>query len=162
MAAQTLTQNQSQPSVPSPTDDLPYVLILKAIPPAFHFFDSPKFRFLKAYESPLPLPQFLQTQAQSVQAILSTGGAPVTADIIRLLPHLRLVVTTSQGLNHIDLSECRLRGIAVAGAGTIYSADCADAVVALLIDVFRKISAANRFVKQGLWSSKPEYPLASK
>ncbi|OMP08088.1 hypothetical protein CCACVL1_01167 [Corchorus capsularis] len=159
--AQTQTQNQSQ------NDELPYVLILKAIPPAFrffgdHFFDSPKFRFLKAYESPLPLPQFLQTHAQSVQAILSSGGAPVTADIIRLLPHLRLVVTTSQGLNHIDLSECRLRGIAVAGAGTIFSVDCADAVVALLIDVFRKISAANRFVKQGLWSSKPEYPLGTK
>ncbi|OMP08087.1 hypothetical protein CCACVL1_01166 [Corchorus capsularis] len=164
MAAQT----QTEPPMTSTNDDLPYVLILKK-PPTFHYFgdhsfDSPKYHLLKAYESPLPLPQFLLAHAQSVQAVVSTRGAPVTADIIHLLPSLRLVVTTSQGLNHIDLSECRLRGIAVAGAGTIYSADCADSVVALLIDVFRKISAANRFVKQGLWSSQsqPQYPLGSK
>ncbi|XVE73972.1 hypothetical protein DITRI_Ditri11bG0161300 [Diplodiscus trichospermus] len=154
--------NNSYPS----QHDLPNVLILK-LPPSFvifgeHFFDSAKFRFLKAYESSLPLPQFLLAHAQSVQAILSSGGAPVTADTICLLPNLRLVVTTSQGLNHIDLSECRRRGIAVAGAGTIFSADCADSVVELLIDVLRKVSAANRFVKQGLWSSQGDYPLGSK
>ncbi|EOX96147.1 D-isomer specific 2-hydroxyacid dehydrogenase family protein, putative [Theobroma cacao] len=126
------------------------------------FFNSTKFRFLKAYESPLPLAHFLLAQAQSVHAVLSSGLAPVTADTIRLMPLLRLVVTTTQGLNHIDLSECRRRDIAVARAGTIYSTDCADSVVALLIDVLRKVSAANRFVKQGLWSSQGEYPLGSK
>ncbi|XWS45981.1 hypothetical protein CRYUN_Cryun14cG0025800 [Craigia yunnanensis] len=127
-----------------------------------HFFNPPKFHFLKAYESPLPLPQLLLAHAQSLQAILSSGGAPVTADTIRLLPHPRMVVTTSQGLNHIDLSECRRRGIAVAGGGTIFFADWADSEVGLLIDVLRKVSDANRFVKQGLWSSPGEYPLGFK
>ncbi|KAE8662494.1 Glyoxylate/hydroxypyruvate reductase HPR3 [Hibiscus syriacus] len=146
--------------------ELPCVLSLK-LPPSFltfgdHFFDSPKFQYLKAYESPLPLPQFLQAHAQSVQAILASGAAPVTAETIRLLPRLGLVVTTSQGLNHIDLSECHRRGIAVAGAGTLYSADCADYVVGLLIDVLRKISAGNRYVKQGLWPSQGDYPLGYK
>ncbi|KAK8979893.1 hypothetical protein V6N11_066093 [Hibiscus sabdariffa] len=155
-------EDQSQTS----QSDLPYVLILKP-PPSFvlfgdHFFHSPNFQYLKAYESPLPLPHFLHTHARSVQALLSSGGAPVTADTIRLLPRLGLVVTTSQGLNHIDLSECRRRGIAVAGAGTIFSADCADSAVGLLIDVLRKISAANRYVKQGLWSSQGIYPLGYK
>ncbi|XVF79936.1 hypothetical protein PTKIN_Ptkin15bG0030200 [Pterospermum kingtungense] len=156
-------ESQSHPS----QNHLPYVLILNKPPPAFlifgdHFYNSPKFHFLKAYESPLPLPQFLLAHAQSVRAILSSGSAPVTADTIRLLPHLRLVVTTSQGLNHIDLAECRRRGIAVAGAGNIYSPDCADSVVGLLIDVLRKISAANCFVKQGLWPSQGDYPLGFK
>ncbi|KAE8660451.1 Glyoxylate/hydroxypyruvate reductase HPR3 [Hibiscus syriacus] len=146
--------------------DLPCVLVLKR-PPSFvlfgdHFLESPKFQYLKAYESPLPLSQLLHTHARSVQAILSSGGAPVTAETICLLPRLGLVVTTSQGLDHIDLSECRRRGIAVAGAGTIFSSDCADSAVGLLIDVLRKISAANRYVKQGLWSSQVFYPLGYK
>lgn len=155
-------ENQSQP----PQNDLPYVLILKR-PTAFsilgeHFFHSPKFQFLKPFESPLPLPRFLLTHAQSVQAILTSASGSVTADIIRLLPRLGLVVTTSQGINHIDLSECRRRGIAVAGAGTNFSTDCADFAVGLLIDVLRKVSAANRYVKQGLWSSQGNYPLGYK
>ncbi|OMP00554.1 D-isomer specific 2-hydroxyacid dehydrogenase, NAD-binding protein [Corchorus olitorius] len=66
MAAQT----QTEPPVTSPNDDLPYVLILKK-PPTFHYFgdhsfDSPKYHLLKAYESPLPLPQFLLAHAQSL------------------------------------------------------------------------------------------------
>ncbi|GLT51889.1 hypothetical protein SLA2020_252640 [Shorea laevis] len=147
-------------------NDLPQVL-LPGPPPSFYFFGdqfytSDKFQLLKAYESPLPLSEFLTTHAQSIRAILSSGGAPVTAETIRLMPALQLVVTTSQGLNHIDVGECRRRGITVAGAGTIFSADCADAVVGLLLDVMRKISAANRYVKKGLWAVKGDYPLGSK
>ncbi|XP_021899291.1 glyoxylate/hydroxypyruvate reductase HPR3 [Carica papaya] len=150
----------------SPSPVLPQVLVLKR-PPAFvlfgdHFYDSPKFHFLKSYESDLPLHQFLATHSHSVRAILSSGCSIVTADIIRLLPDLRLVVSTSAGLNHIDIAECRRRGIAVANAGTIFSPDVADAAIGLLIDVLRKISSADRYVKRGLWTSKGEYPLACK
>lgn len=145
---------------------LPEVLLVRP-PPAFYlfgdqFFRSDKFRFLKAYESPLPLNDFLVTHAQSVRAILSSGGAPVTAETIGLMPALKLITTTSQGLNQIDLHECRRRGIAVASAGTVFSPDCADSVVGLLIDVLRKISAANRYVKKGLWAVNGDYPLTSK
>ncbi|GKV12972.1 hypothetical protein SLEP1_g24055 [Rubroshorea leprosula] len=147
-------------------NDLPQVLLLRP-PPSFYLFGdqfylSDKFQLLKAYESPLPLSEFLTTHAQSIRAILSSGGAPVTAETIRLMPALQLVVTTSQGLDHIDLGECCRRGITVSGAGTIFSADCADSVVGLLLDVMRKISAANRYVKQGLWAVKGDYPLGSK
>ncbi|EEF50426.1 glyoxylate/hydroxypyruvate reductase HPR3 [Ricinus communis] len=136
-------------------------------PPAFtvigeESFTSTKFRYLKAYESPLPLHQFLAQHAQSVQAILSSGGAPVTADILRFLPSVRVIVTTSAGLNQIDLPECRRRGISIANAGDVYSADVADLAIGLLIDVLRNISASDRYVKQGLWSSKGDYPLGFK
>lgn len=147
-------------------NNLPQVLLIRP-PPAFYlfgdqFFSSNKFQFLKAYESPLPLNDFLITHAQSIQAILSSGGAPVPAQTIRLMPSLQLIATTSQGVNHIDLLECRHRGIKVASVGTIFSADCADSVVGLLIDVLRKVSAANRYVKKGLWPLKGDYPLTSK
>lgn len=145
---------------------LPKVLLLKK-PPAFFIigeqpFTSTKFHYLKAYESPLPLDQFLATHALSIQAILSSAIAPLTVDILQLLPAVRVVVTTSAGLNHLDLPECRRRGITIANTGSIYSADVADLAVGLLIDVFRKISAGNRYVKQGLWPIRGDYPLGSK
>jgi hydroxypyruvate reductase 2 len=85
----------------------------------------------------------------SVQAMLCFGNdPPITAGIIRLIPLLRFVVTTSAGLNHIDLTVCRKCGIARANAGEVFSKDVADMAVALLIDVLRKVSAADRFVRQ--------------
>ncbi|XP_010508134.1 PREDICTED: glyoxylate/hydroxypyruvate reductase HPR3-like [Camelina sativa] len=126
------------------------------------FVASTKFEVLKAFESPLPLPEFLADQSHPVSAIIAPVAVPVTADLIRLLPNLRLVVTTSTGVDHVDLVECRRRGISVANAGSSYSEDVADTAVGLLIDVFRRISAANRFVKQRLWPLKGDYPLGSK
>ncbi|KDP28718.1 hypothetical protein JCGZ_14489 [Jatropha curcas] len=147
-------------------EDLPKVLLLKK-PPSFQFFEgesftSTKFQYLKAYESPLPLHQFLAAHAQSVQAVLASGGASINADILQLLPAVRVVVTTSAGLNQIDIPECRRRGIAIANAGDVYSADVADLAVGLLIDVLRKISASDRYVRQGLWATKGDYPLGAK
>ncbi|KAJ4727072.1 glyoxylate/hydroxypyruvate reductase HPR3-like [Melia azedarach] len=151
----------------SPSPPPPLVLLLRK-PAAFsmfgeHLFTSNKFQYLKAYDSTLPLQQFLTTKnARSVQAIFSCSGAPVNADILQLLPEARLVVATSSGLNHIDLEECRRRGVAVVNAGNVFSEDVADCAVGLLIDVLRNISAADRFVRQGLWPINGEYPLGSK
>ncbi|CAI9101642.1 OLC1v1039012C1 [Oldenlandia corymbosa var. corymbosa] len=127
---------------------------------------SEKFRVLKPWESPLPLQQFLRTHARNTRALICSGAFKyLGAETLDLLPSLRLVVTSSAGLDHIDLQECRRRDIAVAYAGTIFSADVADMAVGLLIDVLRKIGAADRFVKSGLWPVQPvdeSYPLATK
>ncbi|XP_048131916.1 glyoxylate/hydroxypyruvate reductase HPR3-like [Rhodamnia argentea] len=143
----------------------PCVLLLRH-PLQFSLFNRPlpdNFHFLKPWESPLPLDDFLSSDnACSAEAILTSGKVPVTADMLRRLPEVRLVVTTSAGLNHIDLAECRRRGIAIANAGGAYSEDVADLAVGLLIDVLRKVSASDRYVRRGLWSSEGEFALGSK
>ncbi|KAH7512817.1 hypothetical protein FEM48_Zijuj12G0130200 [Ziziphus jujuba var. spinosa] len=147
------------------SSELPEVIVLKQPPVLRTFVDhfSSRFTLLKASDSELPLDQFLAANAQSAQAMLCSGGGPrISAEILRQLPSLRLVVTTSAGLNHIDLSECRSRGISVANAGDVFSADCADYAVGLLIDVLRKISAADRYVKKGHWANLGDFPLGSK
>ena len=147
-------------------DQLPQVLVLR--PPESSSSTrietqlSQKFQLLKAWESPLPTADFLAVHAASIKAMLCSGGTPVTAHILHLLPSLQLIVTTSAGLNHINLPECRRRSIAVANAGQIFSQDCADLAVGILIDVLRKISAADRFIRAGIWRIRGNYPLGSK
>ena len=63
------------------------------------------------------------------------------------LTALRLVVTTSAGIDHIDNLECCHRGIHAAGAGKLFSDEVADMAVSLLIDVMSRISMADRFVR---------------
>ncbi|XP_010559121.1 PREDICTED: glyoxylate/hydroxypyruvate reductase HPR3-like [Tarenaya hassleriana] len=148
------------------SEDLPRVLIPKLPISLSALGDralaSDKFRLLKAYESNLPLPQFLAAHSRSVSAIVAAPSSPVTADLISLLPALRLVVTTSIGVDHVDVDECRRRGISVTNAGSVFSEDVADTAVGLLIDVLRRISASDRFVKRGLWPIRGDYPLGSK
>ncbi|PQQ17280.1 glyoxylate/hydroxypyruvate reductase HPR3 [Prunus yedoensis var. nudiflora] len=137
------------------SQDLPQLLIIRP-PLSLAIAESQlsqKFHLLKAWESELPLDQFLTTYACSVQAMLCYPFTPVNADLLRLLPALKLVVSPSAGVDNIDLVECRRRGISVTTSGSAFSEDVADTAVGLLIDVHRRISAADRYVK-GLWTSK--------
>lgn len=145
-------------------EQLPEIVVLGP-PVVFALYDqqfSSRFRFLRPWESEEPLPQFLASRARSTQAAICSGDFSLSAAVLANLPSLRLVVTSSAGLNHIDLTECRRRGIAVAYAGNFFSPDVADLAVGLLIDVLRKVSAGNRFVKNGLWPNKPDFPLGFK
>ncbi|XP_059669245.1 glyoxylate/hydroxypyruvate reductase HPR3-like [Cornus florida] len=122
-----------------------------------HFLE--KFHLLKAWESLMPTEQFLATHTSSVQAMLCSGNTPIPAEVLRLLPFLKGIVTTSVGLNQIDLPDCRCRGISVANIKIVYSVDVADIAVGLLIDVLRKITAGDRYVRGRLWPNQGENTL---
>ncbi|KAI4996665.1 hypothetical protein ZWY2020_051585 [Hordeum vulgare] len=79
------------------------------------------------------------------------AGVRVDASLLDAAPSLRCVVTTAAGLDHIDLAECARRGVAVANSGEVYSTDVADHAVGLLLDVLRRVSAAERYVRRGSW-----------
>ncbi|XP_058210745.1 glyoxylate/hydroxypyruvate reductase HPR3-like [Rhododendron vialii] len=163
--AQQLLQEPEQGQPIKDHHHLPPLLLVLRPPPvftAFHHHFSTNFQLLKPYESPLPTDLFLSTYAGSVEAVLCSGASPITAGVLRLLPSLRLVVTASAGVNHIDLAECRRRGIAIANAGGVFSEDVADVAVGLLIDVMRRVTAADRFVRGWMWPTHGDYPLGSK
>ncbi|XP_062090178.1 glyoxylate/hydroxypyruvate reductase HPR3-like [Humulus lupulus] len=148
---------QSQP------DDRPEVLlIVRMVPALFSPLFNQKFRLMKAWESELPLDQFLARNASSVRAMIASHATAVNTELLQLLPALRLVVTSSKGVNQVDLAECRRRGISVANVGNAYTEDVADVAVGLLIDVLRKISAADRYVRHGFWKTEGDFPLAYK
>ncbi|KAG1354765.1 Glyoxylate/hydroxypyruvate reductase HPR3 [Cocos nucifera] len=142
---------------------LPPVLLLRPLSFPFHDALATKFRLLKPWESPLPRDEFLAAHAGDARALLSFGPSPtIDAEILACLPNLELVVAFSTGVNHIDVAECRRRGIAVTNAGNAFTEDVADYAVALLIDVLRQISAADRYVRRGLWPINGDYPLGHK
>lgn len=150
---------------PLPGADLPELLVLR---PGllFKVFEQEflaKFSVLKAFESPLPLEKFLHDHAQSVRAILCEAIVTrITADLLRQLPSLELVVADGTGVNHIDLAECHRRGISVTNTGDVFSEDTADYGVGLLINVMRRLSRADDFVRRRSWPVNGEYPLGLK
>ncbi|XP_039853071.1 glyoxylate/hydroxypyruvate reductase HPR3-like, partial [Panicum virgatum] len=126
-------------------------------------------RVLDFYALGEPLPAFLAAAAarpDPARAAVVVGGysARVDASFLDAVPSVRFVFSTGAGVDHIDLHECARRGVAVAVAnsGTVYSTDVADHAVGLLIDVLRRVSAAERFVRRGLWPVQGDYLLGSK
>lgn len=124
------------------------------------------FHFLKPWESSESLLDFLSTHSDEIKVILCSGPVLIDATRIAMLPKLESVISTSKGVDMIDLEVCQARGIAVTNAGTVFSDDAADFVVGFVLNLFRRISVADSYVRGGMWtvsSSKyaGEFPLGS-
>jgi glyoxylate/hydroxypyruvate reductase len=147
---------------------LPALLLFRRrLDAAFHAALRRRYRLLDFFASGEPLPAFLAGAAASPdppRAAVVVGGGAVRVDAAFLdaIPSLGFVFSTGAGVDHIDLHECARRGVAVANSGTVYSTDVADHAVGMLIDVLRRVSAAERFVRSGLWPVQGDYPLGNK
>ncbi|KAF3323882.1 glyoxylate/hydroxypyruvate reductase HPR3-like protein [Carex littledalei] len=137
----------------SPPLDRPPVLVLLSLSDAWSSALSAKFTIIPP-SSPL---------STSTRAVLISGSVNrVDSTLLDQYPSLRCVVTTSAGVNTINLEECRRRGVLVANVGETYSNDVADYAVGLLIDAFRRLTMSDRYLRNGLWVSRGDYPLGSK
>jgi hydroxypyruvate reductase len=65
------------------------------------------------------------------------------------------------GVDTIDLEAARERGVAVSNTPDVLTDCVADLALGLVIDVARRLSAADRFVRRGDWP-KGQFPLATR
>jgi glyoxylate/hydroxypyruvate reductase len=125
-----------------PPSDLQSLLIMFPLSSAFSSALSAKFNLIDPSSA----------HSATALAILISGVIRVDSVFLDKYCDLKFVQTDSGGVNHIDLEECARRGILVANAGEVYSKDVADHAVGLLIDVLRRISAADRYIRRQSWS----------
>ncbi|CAO2041740.1 unnamed protein product [Urochloa humidicola] len=157
----------ASPAVEELPPALPALLVFRRLDAAFSAALRQRYHVLDFFASGEPLPDFLAAAAalpDPPRAAVVTGGGAVRVDAAFLdaVPSLAFVFSTGAGVDHIDLHECARRGVAVANSGTVYSTDVADHAVGMLIDVLRRVSAAQRFVRGGLWAAQGDYPLGTK
>jgi hydroxypyruvate reductase len=77
------------------------------------------------------------------------------------MPALRVISSFGVGLDKVDVDAARARGVAVGYTPDVLNDCVADTAFALLMDVSRKVSAADRFVRRGDWL-KGAFPLTSR
>ncbi|MFQ6666550.1 hypothetical protein Gotur_032856 [Gossypium turneri] len=153
---------------PQQPKELPIVLVHRLpsykipLDPSFRDQLRSQFHMLDPHESPEPYDSFLVRNAPFIRVLMTIGYSPISAEFLERLPVLELIVATSAGLNHIDLPACWSRGIVVTNVSLAFAEDVADCAVGLLIDVLRRISAADRFARGRLWPVKENYPLGFK
>ena len=70
----------------------------------------------------------------------------------------RIVASMSIGTNHMDLGSCRAHGITVTNCPGYCAEDVATHAIALMLDLFHKVTFQNRSVLEGRWDPAEGYP----
>ncbi|AOS64721.1 2-hydroxyacid dehydrogenase [Actinoalloteichus hymeniacidonis] len=104
---------------------------------------------------------FLAERGAEVVAVVTTARIGVSHELMDALPNLGAIVHFGVGYETTDVARARSRGIDVSNTPDVLTDCVADLAVGALIDVMRKLSAADRYVRRGDW--KPgAYPLTTK
>ena len=106
--------------------------------------------------------EFLRLQGATFEVAVTSGKFGVGTDLMRALPNLRAVINFGVGYDTTDVAQAAERGITVSNTPDVLNDCVADTAVALYLDVLRKISAADRYVRRGDWLSQGNFPLATK
>jgi lactate dehydrogenase-like 2-hydroxyacid dehydrogenase len=100
----------------------------------------------------------LQARADEVRGIVVSGHA-VGAELMRCLPHLEIVANQGVGYDGVDTAEARRRGVVVTNTPRVLDAEVADTALGLLLMTVRRLSGAERHLRQGRWPDGP-FPLS--
>ncbi|BDB24127.1 hydroxyacid dehydrogenase [Cupriavidus sp. TA19] len=105
---------------------------------------------------------FLARHGSEFVALTTRAAIGADAALLAALPSLRVISSFGVGLDKLDLDSARRRGIAVGYTPDVLNDCVADTAFALLLDVSRKVSAADRFVRRGEWPKGQPFPLATR
>jgi hydroxypyruvate reductase len=94
---------------------------------------------------------FLAQHGARFTGLATSAPAGASAALLAALPGLRVISSHGVGLDKIDLAAAAQRGIAVGYTPEVLNDCVADLAMALLLDVARGTSAADRFVRRGDW-----------
>ncbi|MFI2379670.1 2-hydroxyacid dehydrogenase [Streptomyces sp. NPDC018964] len=117
-------------------------------------------RTVRLHELPDP-ERFLRERGGDVVAAVTSARFGVGNALMDALPRLGAIVHFGVGYETTDVVRARARGIGVSNTPDVLTDCVADLAVGALIDVMRRMSEADRYVRAGRWSTAP-FPLASR
>ena len=100
-----------------------------------------------------------QDEASLIEALAEADGvlcmhAPMTAGVVRRLPHCRVIATFGTGLDNIDVDAARDENIFVSGVDDYCTEEVANHTMALILSWNRKLLRGHRFVIEKRWNER--------
>jgi D-lactate dehydrogenase len=92
-------------------------------------------------------------QYQDCEVISIFIYSTINREVLAKLPNLKFIATRSMGFDHIDLADCREKGIVVANVPVYGAHTVAEHTIALMLAVSRKIVPSVERAKRGDFSS---------
>lgn len=105
---------------------------------------------------------FLNDHGANTRAIATRGDLGASRELIEACPRLEIISVYGVGYDAVDLGAARARNIRVTNTPDVLTADVADLGVAMMMCLSRGMTGAERWVRDGSWSTKGLYPLQRK
>ncbi|AQS71409.1 2-hydroxyacid dehydrogenase [Streptomyces pactum] len=136
------------------------VLQVSPLLPALESALAERYRTVRLPELPDPA-AYLREHGPEVVAAVTSARIGVDDALMDSLPRLRAIVHFGVGYETTNVARARARGIDVSNTPDVLTDCVADLAVGALIDVMRRMSAADRYVRGGGWDAAP-FPLADR
>lgn len=99
--------------------------------------------------------------APRIRAIAGGGESQVTRDLMDQLPALEMISVFGVGYDRYDVVAAGERKIPITNTPDVLTDDVADMGIALLLALSRSVTQADKYVRDGKWTTGP-MPLARK
>lgn len=102
---------------------------------------------------------FLAAHGHEFTGLVTSAGVGLDGALVRALPQLRVVSSFGVGFDALDEAALVRQGVRVGHTPGVLDECVADLAFALMMDVLRGVSAADRFVRRGEWR-KGRFPMS--
>ncbi|WP_037489431.1 2-hydroxyacid dehydrogenase [Sphingobium indicum] len=130
----------------------PRVIVTRRLPPNVEarmaeLFDAS----FNVGDQPMSRTELARAMAQC-DVLVPTINDQIDAPLIAAAPdRLQLIASFGSGVDHIDLTAARARGIIVTNTPGVLTEDTADMTMALILSVPRRLAEGEKLVRSGEW-----------
>ncbi|HYV99828.1 MAG TPA: hydroxyacid dehydrogenase [Candidatus Acidoferrum sp.] len=93
----------------------------------------------------------LEQEIAAYDAVIVRGRTKITAEVIQNGKRLRIIARSGVGLDNIDLGSARKKGVKVIATPAAPTTSVAELTIGLVLAIIRKISYADKAIKDGRW-----------
>jgi len=97
---------------------------------------------------------FLAEHGSSFDVLVTSAAHGVGNDVLDALPNLRMISSFGVGLDKFDLNHIHHRGIALGYTPDVLNDCVADLAFGLVLDMGRRLSQGDRYVRAGQWGAR--------
>lgn len=103
-------------------------------------------------ENPNLTPDQLEKRIAEFDAVIVRGRTKITSAVLNAGVKLKAIARSGVGLDNIDLETARKKAIQVISTPAAPTTSVAELAIGLMLTVLRKISFADRAMKEGRWA----------
>ena len=107
--------------------------------------------FAQSLSGELDCRERIDPHERELVVALVTGAEPIGAEQVAPFPNLRMVLTCSIGVDHLDVTELGRRGLTVANTPSYCTEEVADHALACLLAGWRGLWRLGEDVRAGRW-----------